>query len=146
MGKPGGGCNIIRGHDNVQGSTDMGNLSDTLPMYYGLSDASWKYYCKGWGVDYDEFIKRFAVSTKEPKQGGAPVKNTVFEEYFYHDPQNPEDRNWRNEKGWSLSKWWQGVLKEERLLLAVNFAFFGFKEPVSPLWLTLQKFSKPSTN
>ena len=114
MGKPGGGCNIIRGHDNVQGSTDMGNLSDTLPMYYGLSDASWKYYCKGWGVDYDEFIKRFAVSTKEPKQGGAPVKNTVFEEYFYHDPQNPEDRNWRNEKGWSLSKWWQGVLKEEK--------------------------------
>ena len=29
------------------------------------------------------------------------------------DPKNPEDRNWRNEKGWSLSKWWQGVLKEE---------------------------------
>ena len=114
MGKPGGGCNILRGHDNVQGSTDMCNLSDSLPMYYGLADAAWKYYCKGWGVDYDEFVKRFAVSTKEPKQGGAPVKNTVFEEYFYHDPKNPEDRNWRNEKGWSLSKWWQGVLKEEK--------------------------------
>ncbi len=113
MGKPGGGCNIIRGHDNVQGSTDMCNLSDSLPMYYGLTDAAWKYYCQGWGVDYDEFIKRFAVSTKEPKQGGTPVKNTVFEEYYYHDPKNPEDRNWRNEKGWSLSKWWQGVLKEE---------------------------------
>jgi len=113
MGKPGGGCNIIRGHDNVQGSTDMCNLSDSLPMYYGLTDAAWKYYCQGWGVDYDEFVKRFAVSTKEPKQGGTPVKNTVFEEYYYHDPKNPEDRNWRNEKGWSLSKWWQGVLKEE---------------------------------
>lgn len=113
MGKPGGGCNIIRGHDNVQGSTDMGNLADTLPMYYGLADGAWKHYCKGWGVDFDEFVKRFAVSTKEPKKGGAPVKGTNFTEYYYHDPKNPEDRNWRNEKGWSLSKWWQGVLKEE---------------------------------
>nr|MCR4942354.1 molybdopterin-dependent oxidoreductase [Campylobacter sp.] len=95
------------------GATDMGNLADTLPMYYGLGDGAWKYYCKGWGVDFDEFVKRFAVSTKEPKQGGAPVKGTKFTEYYYHDPKNPEDRNWRNEKGWSLSKWWQGVLQEE---------------------------------
>lgn len=113
-GKSGGGCQIIRGHDNVQGATDMGNLADSLPTYYGLSDAAWKHFCKGWGQDFDEFVKRFAVSTKEPKQGSEPVKGTKFTEYFYHDPQNPEDRNWRNEKGWSLSKWWQGVLKEEK--------------------------------
>ncbi|OPA76465.1 formate dehydrogenase [Campylobacter pinnipediorum subsp. pinnipediorum] len=114
MGKPGGGCNIIRGHDNVQGATDMGNLADTLPTYYGLGDKAWKYFCKGWGVDFDEFVKRFAVSTKEKKAGGDAVKGTKFQEYFYHDPKNPEDRNWRNEKGWSLAKWWQGVLKEEK--------------------------------
>ncbi|MBE2988411.1 formate dehydrogenase subunit alpha [Campylobacter sp. RM12920] len=114
MGKPGGGCQIIRGHDNVQGATDMGNLADTLSTYYGLGDKAWRYFCKGWGVDFDEFTKRFAVSVKEPKQGGAPVKGTKFTEYFYHNPKNPEDRNWRNEKGWSLSKWWQGVLKEEK--------------------------------
>lgn len=113
MGKPGGGANIIRGHDNVQGATDMGNLADTLPFYYGLKDEAWKHFCKGWGVEFDDFVKRFAVSTKEPKQGGDPVKGTNFKEYFYHDPKNPEDRNWRNEKGYSLSKWWQGVLKEE---------------------------------
>ena len=77
MGKPGGGCNIIRGHDNVQGSTDMCNLSDSLPMYYGLTDAAWKYYCKGWGVDYDEFVKRFAVSTKEPNKAAHQLK-TLF--------------------------------------------------------------------
>ena len=114
MGKPGGGCQIIRGHDNVQGATDMGNLADTLPTYYGLGDAAWKHFCKGWGQNFDEFVKRFAVSTKEPKESGAPVKDTVFGEYYYHDPKNPEDRNWRNEKGWSLAKWWQGVLKEEK--------------------------------
>ena len=36
MGKPGGGCQIIRGPDNVQGAPDMGNSADTLPTYYGL--------------------------------------------------------------------------------------------------------------
>ena len=112
-GKSGGGCQIIRGHDNVQGATDMGNLADSLPTYYGLGDGAWKHFCKGWGQDFDEFVKRFAVSTKEPKEGGEPVKGTKFTQYYYHDPKKPEDRNWRNEKGWSLSKWWQGVLKEE---------------------------------
>ncbi|PSM53267.1 formate dehydrogenase [Campylobacter blaseri] len=121
MGKPGGGCNIIRGHDNVQGSTDMGNLADTLPMYYGLADSAWKHYCKGWGVDFDEFVKRFAVSTKEKRDKvGEKVKGTNFNEYFYHDPKNPEDRNWRNEKGYSLAKWWQGVLKEENTFSSGN--------------------------
>jgi formate dehydrogenase major subunit len=31
MGKPGGGTNVFRGHDNVQGATDLGVLSNTLP-------------------------------------------------------------------------------------------------------------------
>jgi formate dehydrogenase major subunit len=33
MGVEGGGCNILRGHDNVQGATDMCCLSHTLPGY-----------------------------------------------------------------------------------------------------------------
>lgn len=120
MGKKGGGCNIIRGHDNVQGATDMCDLADSLPAYYGLGDGAWKHFCKGWGQDYEEFVRRFAVSTKEPKKGGEALKNTKFKEYFYHDPKHPEDRNWRNEKGYSLSKWWQGVLKEENTFSSGN--------------------------
>ena len=34
MGTAGGGTNIFRGHDNVQGATDLGVLADTLPGYY----------------------------------------------------------------------------------------------------------------
>jgi formate dehydrogenase major subunit len=37
MGVAGGGTNIFRGHDNVQGATDLGVLIDTLPGYYGLA-------------------------------------------------------------------------------------------------------------
>ena len=83
-GKKGGGCNIIRGHDNVQGSTDMGNLADTLSGYYGLADSSWKYFANSWGVDYEWLKGRFF------------------------------DKKWMNEKGFSLAKWYQGVLQEEK--------------------------------
>ena len=47
MGKSGGGTNIFRGHDNVQGATDMCILSHSLPAYYGLSDGAWKHWSRG---------------------------------------------------------------------------------------------------
>ena len=50
MGVAGGGTNILRGHDNVQGATDFGCLSDSLPGYYGLAEGSWKYFASSWGV------------------------------------------------------------------------------------------------
>ncbi len=59
VGKAGGGCNILRGHDNVQGSTDIGCLADTLPGYYGLAEGSWKYFAKQWNVDYEWLKGRF---------------------------------------------------------------------------------------
>src|SRR6476661_7816234 len=36
VGISGGGANIFRGHDNVQGATDVGPNPDSLPGYYGL--------------------------------------------------------------------------------------------------------------
>ncbi len=80
MGKEGGGTNILRGHDNVQGATDMCCLSHTLPGYYGLSDGSWKYFAKMWNVDYEWLKGRF---------------------------KSPE---WMNKKGFTLARWWSGVL------------------------------------
>jgi anaerobic selenocysteine-containing dehydrogenase len=39
IGKSGGGANIYRGHDNVQGATDVGPNPDSLPGYYGIARA-----------------------------------------------------------------------------------------------------------
>ena len=36
MGMPGGGINALRGHSNVQGTTDMGLLPMSLPGYMRL--------------------------------------------------------------------------------------------------------------
>lgn len=79
MGVAGGGCNILRGHDNVQGATDMGCLSDSLPGYYGLAAGSWKYFAKQWGVEYDYLVSQF------------------------------KDASWMEKNGFTLARWWAGV-------------------------------------
>ena len=80
MGVSGGGCNILRGHDNVQGASDMANAPDSLPGYYAKNEATWKYFAKMWQVDY-EWLK------------GNYVK--------------PE---WMTKPGFTLARWWAGVL------------------------------------
>ena len=65
IGKSGGGANIFRGHDNVQGATDVGPNPDSLPGYYGLATGSWKYWAGVWGVDYEWIKKQYAEGMME---------------------------------------------------------------------------------
>jgi formate dehydrogenase major subunit len=60
IGVSGGGANIFRGHDNVQGATDVGPNPDSLPGYYGLADGSWKHFAAVWGVDFEWIKKQYA--------------------------------------------------------------------------------------
>jgi len=93
MGVAGGGTNIFRGHDNVQGATDFGVLSDELPGYYGLAEGSWKHWARVWGVDYDWLAKRFDQGSYE-EQAGKPVKPM-------------------NANGIPVSRWIDGVLEDK---------------------------------
>jgi formate dehydrogenase major subunit len=65
IGVPGGGANIFRGHDNVQGATDVGPNPDSLPGYYGLSTGAWKFFAGVWGVDYEWIKKQYADGMME---------------------------------------------------------------------------------
>ena len=69
IGVAGGGANIYRGHDNVQGATDVGPNPDSLPGYYGLAEGAWKHWCKVWGVDYEWMKGRFASKAMMEKPG-----------------------------------------------------------------------------
>src|SRR5436305_5134296 len=60
IGVSGGGANIFRGHDNVQGATDVGPNPDSLPGYYGLAEGAWKHFAKVWGVDFEWIKKQYA--------------------------------------------------------------------------------------
>ncbi|TXF12466.1 formate dehydrogenase subunit alpha [Pelomicrobium methylotrophicum] len=69
VGVSGGGCNIYRGHDNVQGATDVGPNPDSLPGYYGIAPGSWKHWARVWGVDYEWLKGRFASEAMMTKPG-----------------------------------------------------------------------------
>jgi len=76
IGKSGGGANIFRGHDNVQGATDFGVLSHTLPGYYGLKKGSWKHWARVWDVEYD-YLKGNFASEKLMQSKGIPVSRWI---------------------------------------------------------------------
>ncbi len=72
IGTSGGGTNIFRGHDNVQGATDLGVLCHTLPGYYGLKAGSWKHWARVWDVDY-EYLKGQFANKDLMEASGVPV-------------------------------------------------------------------------
>ncbi|AZG07331.1 formate dehydrogenase [Pigmentiphaga sp. H8] len=88
VGVSGGGANIFRGHDNVQGATDIGPNPDSLPGYYGLAEGSWRHYAKVWDVDYDWIKSRYASPAMMTKSGitvsrwidGVLEKNDVIDQ------------------------------------------------------------------
>jgi formate dehydrogenase major subunit len=72
VGAPGTGANIFRGHDNVQGATDVGLDVVTLPFHYGLTEAAWKHWSRVWEVDYEWLLTRFD-SKKMMETAGIPL-------------------------------------------------------------------------
>ncbi len=81
VGKSGAGANIFRGHDNVQGATDLGLLSHTLPGYYNLGEGAWKHWAKVWDLDYDWIASRFDQAeyngSKPMNSNGIPVSRWI---------------------------------------------------------------------
>src|SRR5688572_21347667 len=70
VGRSGGGCNIYRGHDNVQGATDVGPNPDTLPGYYPVAvPGSWAHWAKVWNVDLEWLTKQYASEAMMAKPG-----------------------------------------------------------------------------
>lgn len=88
IGKSGGGANIFRGHDNVQGATDLGLMSHSLPGYYGLAEGAWKHWADVWGLDYEWLKSRFDQSEYTD---GKPMYSS----------------------GITVSRWIDGVLEKE---------------------------------
>ncbi len=76
MGTTGGGTNIFRGHDNVQGATDFCVLSHSLPGYYGLSKGAWAHWGRVWQEDAAWLKGQFA-SEKLMTAKGIPVSRWI---------------------------------------------------------------------
>jgi formate dehydrogenase major subunit len=77
IGVSGGGANIFRGHDNVQGATDVGPNSHTLSCYYGLTEGAWKHWARVWDVDYEWIKSRFDMG-RQYDAGGGKMDYTMY--------------------------------------------------------------------
>ena len=69
VGGQGNGANIFRGHDNVQGATDVGLDIVTLPFYYGLIEGAWRHWSRVWETDYAWLQSRFESKTNMETPG-----------------------------------------------------------------------------
>src|SRR5512140_1406941 len=69
IGVMGGGANIFRGHDNVQGATDIGPNPDSLPGYYGVIPGAFAHWAKVWNVDLDWLKKQYSSPAMISKPG-----------------------------------------------------------------------------
>lgn len=94
IGVSGGGANIFRGHDNVQGATDVGPNSHSLPGYYGLEEGAWKHWARVWDVDF-EWLKNRFDNSKEYDSGGGKTAHAM------------------NLPGIPVSRWIDGVLEDK---------------------------------
>ena len=101
VGVSGGGANIFRGHDNVQGATDLGVLSHTLPGYYGLSAGAWKHWSRVWDVDFEWLQARF----DREKQAGEFYANGITAD------SKPFDN--MHSAGIPVSRWIDGVNEDK---------------------------------
>ena len=99
IGVSGGGANIFRGHDNVQGATDVGPNCHTLSCYYGLAEGAWKHWARVWGVDYEWIKSRFDMS-RQYDAGGGKMDYTM------------------NMPGIPVSRWIDGVMEDKTEPLA----------------------------
>jgi len=86
-GMSGGGVQPLRGHDNVQGSTDFCILSHHLPSYYGLTDKAWQHWIDVW--------KTKSPVTMDWMKGRFDLKNAP---------------GIMNKPGFTVARWYEGVL------------------------------------
>jgi formate dehydrogenase major subunit len=123
----GGGLQVMRGHSNVQGATDLGPNSHILPGYYGVTSVgSWKWWSDIWTkspwtsgeISLKEMYERYDLMPKDlfRQQGGSegstqiatPQADTKFE---------IKNRSMMLQKGLTVARWFDGALpKKERLL------------------------------
>ena len=108
MGVEGGGTNIFRGHDNVQGATDLGVLSHTLPGYYGVAAGSWAHWSRVWEEDLD-WLKGQFEDEKLMTSAGIPVSRWI--DGVLEDPANTD----QPAKVRSMVLWGHAVNSQTRL-------------------------------
>ena len=116
--RSGGGLQVMRGHANVQGATDLAVASHILPGYYSVdSPGSWQYWCDVWSkspytsgtVDFEELYDEYSLMPEDKylaQSGGSSVDDSF-----------PSERSMMFQKGLTVARWFDGALPQEERLV-----------------------------
>ena len=122
--RSGGGLQVMRGHANVQGATDLAVASHILPGYYSVaSPGSWEYWADVWdkspftsgSVTFDDLYQQYGKLPQDLfNQAGAYVDYS--ESGDAADSERPSPRSMMFQIGLSVARWFEGALPQERRL------------------------------
>ena len=120
--RSGGGLQVMRGHSNVQGATDLGPNSHILPGYYSVSSpGSWSYWADVWNqspwtsgsTSFQDLYKRYDKMSKQKFQQQASSATSAFTNT---NTGRVSSRSMMLQNGLTVARWFEGALpKKQRL-------------------------------
>ena len=117
----GGGLQVMRGHANVQGATDLAVASHILPGYYSVgSPGSWQYWCDVWSrtpqtsgtVEFDDLYGEYDTMPAEKYVRQSPNVESADEV----DESFPAENSMMFQKGLTVARWFEAALPQEERL------------------------------
>jgi len=114
--RSGGGLQVMRGHANVQGATDLAVASHILPGYYGLTPGGWAWWADVWDLNpytsgstsFRELYDKFELMPEDLylRQSGVAEGTEDIDSSF------PADNSMMFQNGLTVARWFEGALDQ----------------------------------
>jgi formate dehydrogenase major subunit len=126
--RSGGGLQVMRGHANVQGATDLAVASHILPGYYGLTPGGWSWWAEIWdknpytsgSTSFGDMYDRFELMPPDKYVRQHPVYEGNDEADLPanrddpgHSPEEPAENSMMFQNGLTVARWFEGALDQE---------------------------------
>jgi formate dehydrogenase major subunit len=123
--RSGGGLQVMRGHANVQGATDLAVASHILPGYYGLTPGGWQWWADVWdnspyvsgNTSFEEMYNKFEVMPPEKYVRQLPGDGTAASDLpsdvSETDASSPAENSMMFQNGLTVARWFEGALDQQ---------------------------------
>jgi len=122
--RSGGGLQVMRGHANVQGATDLAVASHILPGYYGLSPGGWSWWADIWDMNpytsgstsFEDMYDRFEVMPPDKHVRATDAEDS--DEFpgssgeGQYGPNNPAPNSMMFQSGLTVARWFEAALDQ----------------------------------
>ncbi|MFD1570672.1 molybdopterin-dependent oxidoreductase [Halorubrum laminariae] len=120
--RSGGGLQVMRGHANVQGATDLGVESSILPGYYGVGGAgSWEHWTNVW--DQSPWTSGEITAEELHDDYFATMDDDLFEKINGESPDSDRDTSWPDtagnmmfREGLTVARWYEAAIEQSERL------------------------------